>query len=425
MTRIAILLVALSSLLVTMQCKMNQKKASELTVKVSNPAPIQITDGAVKIPWTAISEKLPQANQQNVAVYLDGKEIASQWITSGKNAPYLLTMVNIGLETSTVLLVKERSKDEVIPEFPKRTYAELSVKEGGQWEYVTKKNGTQQYEYMGGKFKNIESLKVPEQHTDHSFYIRYEGPGWESDKVGYRLYLDWRNAVDIFGKLTSEMVLHKAGLDGFDSYHEPAEWGQDIFKVAETLGIGSMGYWNGEKAIRVEKTDSVECIVAMNGNLKSEIETDYYGWQTGDTKWNLKAKTSILAGSRLSKQYLKTTEKTPLLCTGIIKHKGIDAFSNQSESDSEWLYLATYGYQSLANDSLGLAVIVNKKYLKEITQDQLNHILVLEPEDNTLKYYFLAAWEKEPDGIKNRAEFVAYLEHLMVAFNQPLQVTFN
>ncbi|MGE4287582.1 MAG: DUF4861 family protein [Salinivirgaceae bacterium] len=425
MTRIAILLVALSSLLVTMQCKMNQKKASELTVEVSNPAPIAVTDAAVKIPWTVISEKLPQANQQNMAVYLHGKEIASQWITTGKNAPYLLTLVNINEEASTTLLVKERGTDEIIPEFTKRTYAELSVKEGGHWEYITKKNGNQQYEYQGGEFKNIESLKVPKEHTDHSFYIRYEGPGWESDKVGYRLYLDWRNAVDIFGKLTPEMVLHKAGLDGFESYHEPAEWGQDIFKVAETLGIGSIGYWNGEKAVRVETTDSVECTVTINGILKSEIETNYFGWQTGETKWNLKAKTSILAGSRLSKQYLETTDQTPLLCTGIIKHKGIDAFTNQDKTHSEWLYLATYGYQSLANDSLGLAVIVNKKYLNEITQDPLNHILVLEPKDHAVKYYFLAAWEKEPNGIKNRAEFVAYLENLMLTFNQPLQITFN
>jgi len=69
------------------------------------------------------------------------------------------------------------------------TYAEISIKEGGEW---------QGREYEGGEFKNVDTLTVPENHTDHSWFIRYEGPGWENKQVGYRLYLDWRNAIDIF-----------------------------------------------------------------------------------------------------------------------------------------------------------------------------------------------------------------------------------
>ncbi len=74
-----------------------------------------------------------------------------------------------------------------------KTYAEISVKEGGRW---------QGKKYVGDdfRFKNVAYLKAPDSHTDHSYYVRYEGPGWESNKVGYRLYLDWRNAIDIFEK---------------------------------------------------------------------------------------------------------------------------------------------------------------------------------------------------------------------------------
>ena len=97
----------------------------------------------------------------------------------------------------------------------KRTLAEISHKVNGNWE---------ENKYIGGEWQNVSILKVPQEHTDHSEYIRYEGPGWESDKVGYRFYLDWRNAVDIFGKKTNDMVLQEVGLDGFSSYHEPADW---------------------------------------------------------------------------------------------------------------------------------------------------------------------------------------------------------
>ena len=120
-----------------------------------------------------------------------------------------------------------------------KTYAEISVKEGGKWEGR---------KYIGGTFKNVQSLKLAPEHTDHSFDIRYEGPGWESNKIGYRLYLDWRNAIDIFGKKTEAMVLPKVGLDGFDSYHEMSDWGSDILKAGKGIGIGSIDrYLNNEK----------------------------------------------------------------------------------------------------------------------------------------------------------------------------------
>ncbi len=97
----------------------------------------------------------------------------------------------------------------------KKTQAFLGLKEGGKWVWVTKDSGKQQYEYQGGEFKPVTELKVDEKHTDHSFDIQFEGPGWESDKIAYRLYLDWRNAIDIFGKKTSEPVLQNVGLEQF------------------------------------------------------------------------------------------------------------------------------------------------------------------------------------------------------------------
>src|SRR5699024_10733179 len=91
--------------------------------------------------------------------------------------------------------IRFNKEGEQTHNYKKRTQAELSIKKGGKFE---------NREYIGGKFENVDSLRVPDEHTDHSWFIRYEGPGWESDKVGYRFYLDWRNATDVFGKTTEE-----------------------------------------------------------------------------------------------------------------------------------------------------------------------------------------------------------------------------
>jgi hypothetical protein len=102
----------------------------------------------------------------------------------------------------------------------KLTQAEFSAKVGGKWE--PRKDKPNLKEYVGGTFTNLKSFTAPPEHTDHSKLIRYEGPGIESDKVAYRVYLDWRNGFDIFGKKTNKPVLQGVGLDGFESYHHMA-----------------------------------------------------------------------------------------------------------------------------------------------------------------------------------------------------------
>jgi len=59
--------------------------------------------------------------------------------------------------------------------------------------------------------KQVTSILMPEGFKRGDKIVAYEGPGWESDKVAYRIYLDGRNALDIFGKKTPDLVLSKVG----------------------------------------------------------------------------------------------------------------------------------------------------------------------------------------------------------------------
>src|SRR5680860_108099 len=203
------------------------------------------------------------------------------------------------------------------PSEAEKTQAVLGLKEGGEWVWVTKSNGNEQYEYQGGEFEPVKSIKVDEKHTDHSFDIQFEGPGWESDKIGYRLYLDWRNATDIFGKLTDTLVLQNVGLDGFDSYHEMCDWGVDVLNVGSSLGIGSLGFWDGQKATRVEKTDSIFCSVE-SGEKSSKVQVDYFGWEINQIKTDLFSTLEIEEGSYLTKYTIRLSKELPNLTTGIV-----------------------------------------------------------------------------------------------------------
>lgn len=295
--------------------------------------------------------------------------------------------------------------------FAPLAHAELWHKTGGK--FINKK-------YIGGgDFIEVNSLRVPDSCTDHSFFIKYEGPGWESNLVGYRFYLDWRNAVDVYGKTTEDMILEGVGQDGYDSYHEMQPWGMDVLKVGKTLGIGTIAYWNGEAAERVAITDSVYCEILSTGGLRSLIKTNYYGWQTNDFKTNFESYLSIDANSRLTKEVLIFDEAPENVCTGIY----IDKKAEKIElAVGNWTCIATWGAQSLNNDNLGLCVFAETNNILQNTQDKSNYVLVLKPENNTASWYFGAAWELEPNGITSKEDFITYLNGQLELLNNPDEV---
>lgn len=288
-----------------------------------------------------------------------------------------------------------------------KTYAEISIKEGGHWEGR---------EYIDGTFKNVNELKVPAEHTDHSWYIRYEGPGWESNKVAYRLYLDWRNCIDIFGKTTESIILPKVGQDGFDSYHQKSEWGMDILKAGKGLGIGSIGRFVNNEVLHFNKVDST-FVKVENETDKSSVIADYYGWKTAEDKIDLNQVLSIKPDVRYTKHSITPSKEIEGICTGIVKH-GVNYFAKKSEN-KKWGYIATYGVQTLAvePDNLGMAIFYEIETIKEVTEWEYDHLLVFEPTTKEISFYFLGAWEQEVNGIKNEAEFLAYLEGLLNELN--------
>jgi hypothetical protein len=371
------------------------KDTSGIKIEVRNNASTAITDAVIRINEPVILEKI-NALQGKYIVIRNDTTYPVQSILENGNLTELLFSCDIGPGEDKEFTISKSDQETI---FKQRTQAELSIKTGGEWKDSI---------YNGGKFENILFLRVPDEHSDHSSYIRYEGPGWESDKIGYRFYLDWRNAIDIFGKKTDTLVLQNVGQDGFGSYHEIAPWGVDILKVGESLGMGSIGYWFNNKSERVAVTDSIYCEINYSGILESKITTTYFGWKAGDYKSNLISRLSIQAGSRMTRHDLELSAGLDNLCTGIVKLPEAEYIFPES-SYGEWTWIATYGKQTLEGDLLGMAILYKTKDLIRLAEDEDDYVVVLKPLENKLTYYFLAAWEQEPGGIKSKEEFIGYL----------------
>ncbi|MEP6262214.1 MAG: DUF4861 family protein [Gillisia sp.] len=318
------------------------------------------------------------------------------------------TLVLFAFTSSVLISCKENSEEsgsaiESLESSPleTKTYAEIAVKKGGEW---------QGKEYVGGTFENVNELTLPKAHTDHSYYIRYEGPGWENSQVGYRLYLDWRNAIDIFGKKTDTMVLSRVGLDGFDSYHEMAPWGMDILKAGKSLGIGSYGRFINDSVAKFRNVQNTRAQIS-NSDSRSEVQITYTGWSTGNETIDLVSTLTIFPEDRFTRVKLKPSTLLEGLTTGIVKFDNIELVQKKS-TNGNWGYIATYGNQTLVSDEdkLGMAIFYKVSEVKEIKAGPHDHLVIFKAVEEPVTYYFLAAWEQEPNGIKTSQSFFSDLD---------------
>lgn len=409
-----LLLCSIQFFLISCAEKSQENTLSTFTLSVTNTLAETRTDAFVLIGEKELLEKYTDFNPKGFIIYNNAVEIPSQYNDEGADKGLSFVIPFLAASETLNLTISYDPENEITREYPKRTQAELSHKFDGKFEGR---------EYIGGEFRNVDELHVPAEHTDHSWFIRYEGPGWESDKVGYRFYLDWRNGVDVFGKLTNDNVLQDVGQDGFDSYHEISDWGMDVLKVGKSLGVGSIATFENELARRVDVTDSLYAAITNNGVIYSSILTKYYGWDIESGKTDLTSNLSIHAGSRLSKQVLTSSAPIENYATGLIKdEKAVLLIGGE---DQTFGYMATYGKQSLNDDNLGIVVFFRNDQKVQITEDPFSHVVVLKPNDNAITYYFAAAWELEPDGITDIEGFKAYLDKTVRELSNPVQVSLD
>ncbi len=385
----------------------------DIKVYLKNPISLERIDEPVQISLEKIDKT--GLDYFNISVYDGDSEIPFQIedLDMNKIPDHITLVLNFKSEEKKEIKIYNKSTQS---SFKKRTQAELSRK----FDYEFK-NG----KYSGGYFKNIDWIRVPDGHKDHDALFRYEGPGWESEKVGYRFYLDQRNRIDIFGKKVNDLVLQEIGLNDLeakdDSYHNMQWWGMDIFKVGNSLGLGSIAMRYNNKLYTVEETDSVYCYIESNGVLRSGVKTKYFGWQVGENKYYLESDFSIFAGSRMTRVSLIIDPVPPNICTGLAKAENTEYFESEDKL-SKWQYIALYGKQSLAGDDLGIAIIFQRENLIQKSEDDLNYVINLNTKNGKLTYYFLAAWQQEVDGIKNIEEFKNYLENILLVLNNPIEI---
>ena len=255
---------------------------------------------------------------------------------------------------------------------------------------------------MTGKYIPQEKLVIPNNLATQSKWIMFEGPVLENDVIAYRYYADSRHRFDIYAKSVTDLVMDTVSWN----YHNIMNWGSDVLKVGNSLGIGSPAIWYKNELHTLSKSAKKELSILENGDNQSTVRTTFTDLEIGDQKIDLIQDWSISAGQPYSTIRLKITKgqlpENAYFATGIVKH--IKEVKTGENNDNFYAY--TWGEQSFHKDYMGMAIFADKNLGIEFIADELTHTYLFKNTlQNEVKYAFLAAWEKGNSRVKTEEDF--------------------
>ncbi len=244
------------------------KNSGSSVISLTNTANYALTDKPVTI-FRSDLPNIPKGKWYPLLIGQSGDTIAAQLddLNGDHQWDELFFVTNLAANEKTTLQLTWMETE--IP-FEKKTSVRFGVRATRESKVVPE----------------TESVFYPDQLPGVIGYQHYQtdGPTWENDKVGFRLYLDGRNSIDVFGKKVSYMTPENVGIgdSGVTEYNYAGmlDWGTDILGVGNSVGIGGISFKIGDSLARLGVTekdtlnnvDSTRFQIITEGPVRSEIK---------------------------------------------------------------------------------------------------------------------------------------------------------
>lgn len=252
-----------------------------------------------------------------------------------------------------------------------------------------------------GKYKTKSTLKVPQNLAGQNKWIMFEGPVLENDKIAYRYYADARHRFDIYGKTVNDLVMDTVSW----KYHDIMDWGSDILKVGNSLGIGSPAIYYRDSLYTLSDCEEKTLEVLSETGNQSTIRTIFKGLRIEEHRFDLIQDWTLRAGEAWSEITLRVKDQQlpagMYFASGIVKHLP----EIKQGTGGRSFYAMNWGKQSYHKENMGMALVVPQMYQPKAIEDALSHAYIFTDAKQEVSYRFLAAWERDVSGVKNAQEF--------------------
>lgn len=265
--------------------------------------------------------------------------------------------------------------------------------------------------------------------------IYMHGINIESDLVGYRIYFDERQNLDLYGKKKRQLEI--ATTQFYTTAEQLAEgYGTDVLWAGKAIGCGSFKkYVNGEptnwtgdeQKIRGER-------IVTTGPLRTVVEVYDLGVKNGENLYNVHEYYTLVAGHRDVKVdiYFEGETSGKQFCTGVQKvgvtaedsvrmgHKPEGMLRKDGVVASWGCDYPDMGKKQLwGPEAIGMRAYIPTKYIKGQSESELNYIYIVEPENGELHYWTGFCCAKEIIGYKNSKEWFKNLDDWKVECEKP------
>lgn len=221
--------------------------------------------------------------------------------------------------------------------------------------------------------------------------LYHHGVAIESKLVAYRIYFDERQTIDVYGK--SKKQLELANTNFYPTEEQMRNgYGNDILKVGNTCGVGTLKGWDGHACTHLVPVGSRGQRIITSGPIRTIVESYVKDWLYQGRHLNMTNRYTLYAGHRDLRidTYFHKPLADEVFSTGVL-NIGSTA---ESYSDHEGL-IACWGCNYPENDtikfkleSLGVATYIPKQYVLEEKIDSENFLYTLQAKGESTFYYY-------------------------------------
>ena len=277
------------------------------------------------------------------------------------------------------------------------------------------------------RYPYINSIEYQGRNTPLSMYDAIYGHGaqWESELVGFRVYMDHRQSIDIYGKPRPQLVLDKTN---FYSTREDmaAGLGCDILFAGASVGAGSFrGYVDG-KPTYVDSVEARGQRVIASGPVRAIVEVTDKNWLYNDRPLQMRQRYIIYAGHRDVQVDIRLSGanlERDLYCTGVQKlEMENEGFVENSGLAGSWGKNVPDKAAEDLVEGVGLGVCVPKSFLDSTKEDDLNYLTLLHAKDGQIRYHLAICALMEEGGFTDAKSWFSWLREWQNQLNQPCSV---
>ena len=233
--------------------------------------------------------------------------------------------------------------------------------------------------------------------------LGHHGPAIENEFVGFRMFFDRKAAIDVYSKTRQGLELD--GAAWYPTQEQQADgWGGDYYHVGDTVGLGGIRLWVGEKVIPLDPVRGRYGRVVKEGSV-SFMEIRSEGVPYRGREVDVLVRVTVFSNVRNAKiEAFALSGESVQFVTGL-NHREDEQFLTQESCILSWAPAS--GGVASRDIEIGAALMFNAGHIARRLDDDAQALLISTPR-KFFEYWISSANSKEPD-LNTLKKFEAYI----------------